>query len=183
MPVLETAQNTVYARASFGVEQFEWAGLCTRVDRKKKKKGAMNPTFCQTANGGLEITGHTDGTPGLVTTTVAFKETSVESLGNKLELCLWDVDRRHHCKSLAMWNAWDFIERVARGRSLSIDKGGSTFNEDSEELVESLPWSALARCSIRRVALSIKEWGGELTSVSASASGSSSASASASASA
>jgi len=178
MATIVTTQNTVYGRASFGVEQFEWAGKCTRIDRIVKEKGAMNPVFCQTSDGGLEITGHTNGTPGLVTSAVAFKETTVESLGNRLETCLWDLDRRHHCDSLAMWNAWDYIERVARGRALTIDKGGSTFNEDEEELVENLPWSALARCTIRRVALSIKEWGGELISVSASASQSVSGSAS-----
>ena len=183
MPTIETVQNTVYARASFGVEQFEWAGKCTRVDRIVKEKGAMNPTFCQTSDGGLEITGHTNGTPGLVTTAVAFKESTVESLGNRLETCLWDVDRRHHCVSLAMWDAWDYILRVARGRALTIDSGGSAFDTDSEELVENLPWSALAQCSIRRVALSIKDWGGDVSSsASASLSPSSSESASASAS-
>ena len=53
-----------------------------------------------------------------------------------------------------MWNAWDKIVRVALGRSTSIDIGGSTMSEDEEELVTSLPWSAVDTCTIRRVALS-----------------------------
>ena len=159
--VIETTQNTVYVRKSFGVSGFEWAGRCAKVDRLVTDLGAMNPTFCQGVDGGLVVTGHTDGTPGLLTTTVIFKEQQVKSVGEKLQSCLWDVDRRYHCKNLPMWNAWEKIERAAAGRATSIDMGGSSYDEDSEELATSLPWSAVSRCTIRRVSLSVNTFGGE----------------------
>lgn len=158
--VIKSDQNTLYARRSYGLEPFTWAGKCTGVDRIVQEKGAMNPTFCQTAEGGLEVTGHTNGTPGLVTTTVMFKESTVEGLGDNLMTCLWDVDRRHHCKALPMWSAWDKVTRAVVGRATSVDQGGSTFMDDAEELVTSLPWSAVSQCVIRRTALSVQTFGG-----------------------
>jgi hypothetical protein len=160
MATITNTQNTVYARPSFGVEAFEWAGQCSKLDRVVQEKGAMNPTFCQGVDGGLIVTGATDGTPGLATTTVMFKESTVEVLGDRLETCLWDLDRRTHCKSLAMWNAWDKIQRLAAGRATSVDVGGSSYDEDGEELVTSLPWSGIGRCTIRRVAMSVQSFGG-----------------------
>jgi len=157
---IQNTQNTVYARSSFGVEPFQWAGKCTAIDRITKELGDMNPTFCQAENGGLQITGYTDSTPGLASTTVTFKETTVESLGDRLMTCLWDLDRRHHCKALNMWNQWDKITRIAVGRATSIDEGGSNMSEDGEELVTSLPWAAVGRCVIRRVAMSVQTFGG-----------------------
>lgn len=153
-------QNTLYARSSFGLGPFEWGGKCTSIDRLVKELGAMNPTFCQGENGGLQITGHTDGTPGLLTTTVMFKEGTVEKLGDRLMTCLWDLDRRYHCQSLSIWSKWDKITRVAVGRATSIDEGGSNMSEDGEELVTSLPWSGIGRCTIRRVALDVQSFGG-----------------------
>lgn len=159
MDVLTNQQNTVYARPSYGVQPFEWAGKCASIDRLVKELGAMNPTFCQAESGGLEVTGHTRGTPGLATTTVMFKESTVASLGDRLMTCLWDLDRRSHCQHLSQWNKWDKIVRIAVGQATSIDEGGSTMSEDEEELVTSLPWSAIDRCTIRRVALSLQATG------------------------
>ncbi len=147
-------QNTVYARRAYGVEAFEWAGKCAALDRITQEAGGMNPALRQAANGGLEVSGYTDGAPGLVSTTVTFKEQVVQGLGDRLMTCLWDLDRRTHCRNLPMWDAWDKIVRVALGRATSIDLGGSTMSEDEEELVTSLPWSAVSTCTIRRVALS-----------------------------
>jgi len=160
MSVVTNQQNTLYARPSYGVQPFEWAGKCTAIDRIVKEIGSMSPTFCQAENGGLEVTGHTRGTPGLVSTTVTFKEMTVAELGDQLMTCLWDLDRRTHCQHLSMWNRWDKIERVAVGAATTIDVGGSTMNEDEEELVTSLPWNAIDRCTIRRGAMSIHTFGG-----------------------
>jgi len=157
---VKNSQNTVYARRSFGVDAFEWGGQCSSIDRIVEEKGAMNPTLCQGVDGGVVVTGHVDGTPGLVTTTVMLKEQTVKNLGTRLESCLWDVDRRNHCDSLSMWDSWQTILRLAAGRATSIDKGGSTMSEDSEELVTSLPWSSVSQCMIYRTALSVQSFGG-----------------------
>lgn len=160
MTIVVNTQNTVYARPSFGIELFEWGGKCSSIDRITKELGAMNPTLCQGANGGLEVTGFTDGAPGLATTTVMFKEQVAQALGDRLASCMWDLDRRTHCKSLGMWNQWDKIMRVALGRATSTDYGGSSFQDDGEELVTSLPWSGVDTCTIRRVAMSVQTVGG-----------------------
>jgi len=152
--VVTNQQNTIYAREAYGVASFEWAGKCAALDRVTQEMGGMNVALRQAANGGLEVSGHTDGAPGLVSTTVTFKEQVVQGLGDRLMTCLWDLDRRTHCRNLPMWNAWDKIVRVALGRATSIDVGGSTMSEDEEELVTGLPWSATSTCTIRRVALS-----------------------------
>lgn len=159
MDPITNQQNTVYARLSYGVDPFQWAGKCTAIDRIVKELGSMNPSFCQAEGGGLEVTGHTSGVPGLATTTVTFKESTVEVLGDTLMTCLWDLDRRNHCQHLSMWNKWEKITRIAVGRATSIDEGGSTMSEDEEELVTSLPWSALDRCVIRRVSMSVQAFG------------------------
>jgi hypothetical protein len=159
--IVMTDQNTVYARKSNGLKQFEWAGSCSRLDRIVQEKGAMNPTYCQGINGGIRTSGHTNGVPGLATTTFMFKESvNTEELGDEMRNCDWDIDRRSHCEALPMWNSWLKIERLVTGRATSEDDVGSTMNEDSEEGITSLPWSAEDKCIIRRVALTVSEFGG-----------------------
>ena len=79
--VITNQQNTVYAREAYGVASFEWAGKCAALDRVTQEMGGMNVALRQAANGGLEVSGHTDGAPGLVSTTVTFKEQGVQGLG------------------------------------------------------------------------------------------------------
>lgn len=154
--VVTNQQNTIYAREAYGVASFEWAGKCAALDRITRELGGMNPALRQGANGGLEVSGFTDGAPGLASTTVTFKEQVIQGLGDRLMTCLWDLDRRTHCRNLPMFDAWEKILRVALGRATSIDVGGSTMSEDEEELVTSLPWSAVDTCAINRVALSVQ---------------------------
>jgi len=160
MDVVTTTQNTVWARRSYGLEPFQWAGRCAAIDRIVEEKGSTNPTFCQGPNGGLQVTGTTKGTPGLVTTTLTVKESVSAGIGDDLETCLWDIDRRHACRDLGAFNSWDKIVRAVMGNADTVDKGGSSMSEDEEELVTSLPWSAVSQCTIRRVAMAVSTFGG-----------------------
>jgi len=159
MTKMTTTQATVYARPVYGVKPFEWAGKRTAIDRIVQEVGGLAAATRQTAHGGLEVSGATDSAPGLVGTTVTFKESTVRSLGDRLMDCTWDLDRRMYCRNSPRWDSWEQIVRVADGRATGTDRGGSTMSEDAEESVTSLPWSGRSMCTIRRVALSTETTG------------------------
>jgi hypothetical protein len=158
--IIMTQQNTVYARRARGFKSFKWGGKCMMIDESEKELGDLNPSLRQGVNGGVEVGGVLRGTPGLGSTTLTAKEQQMKHLIERMEKgCFFDVDRRTHCRDMPAWSAWDKIRRHAYGRATSKTFSGSTYEEDEEESVVSLPWSAQDDCVIRRIALSTQTFG------------------------
>lgn len=150
--------QTVYVRNHFGFDPFEWLGPCSRIEAISREQGDLNPTFCIDPRSGKQIvSGVTRSAPGLASTTVAMKERQLQFIADELESCAHDFDRHTACKDLDDPLSWEEILRLCFGVVTTPEHGGTEFDGDEEDMIVSMPVTALNYFKIYRVSVEITE--------------------------
>ena len=153
-----TTGQTVYARNHFGFDPFEWLGPCARIEAISREQGDLSATHCiDPRSGQIVVSGVTRSAPGLVSTTIAMKERQMQFIADQLEACAHDFDRHTACKDMDNPLAWDEILRVCGGVVTTPEHGGTEYEGDEEDMIVSMPVSALDYHKIYRVSVEVTE--------------------------